>query len=166
MVLKMATYNIRNFKQLESYMNRVIRKCLIYCAGRTEMMLRRLLEERLYDFEPVMYERTYELLNSITQSEVVKLSNGTYYVEIYYDTDKIRAYPRENDGLSYKWGQHTSFDGEDVSEFIPLWIEKGTNNPYYSHKGTDSMEDTKKWIEQEYNRLFKIYLKRMVGSIE
>lgn len=140
---------------------------LKYCAGRAEMMLKRLLEERLYKAcTPSMYDRTYELLDSISHSEVIKLNNDTYYVEIYYDTDKIRSYPRKENGLfTYKWGQHTSFDGEDVSMWIPKWIEEGTpNNKFYQHEGTNSVEDTKKWLEKEYNRLFRIALKQKYGN--
>lgn len=161
----MATYNFSNSNQLKRYMDKVIREGLEYCAWRAERMLRKLLEERLYDFyDPKMYERTYELLNSITHSEVIPVGNGVYYVEIYYDTDKIRSYPRKSNGLTYKWGQHTSFSGEDVSDWIPLWIEKGTINEKYSHEGTHSMEDTKKWISKEYNRLFRLALKIKYGN--
>lgn len=161
----MATYNFSNSKQIKRYMERIVKDGLEYCAWKAECMLRKLLEERLYDFyDPKMYERTYELLNSITHSEVIPVGNGTYYVEIYYDTDKIRSYPREANGWTYKWGQHTSFSGEDVSDWIPLWIEKGTTSKQYSYNGTKSMEDTKEWIKREYLRLFKIALKQKYGN--
>lgn len=162
----MATYNFNNYKQLEKYMNKMIIDGLEYCAWRAESMLKQLLKERLYDFyEPSMYDRTFELLNSITHGNIIKLNNNTYYIEVFYDTDKIRSYPRKENGLyTYKWGQHTSFQNEDVSEWIPTWIESGTNNKYYSHKGTKSMEDTKKWISNEYNRLFRLALKLKYGK--
>lgn len=166
--MKLANYNFSNSNQLKRYMDKMIREGLEYCAWRAENMLRKLLEERLYDFyDPKMYERTYELLNSISHSNIIKLNNGTYYVEIYYDTDKIRSYPRTSDGWTYKWGQHTSFNNEDVSSWIPTWIELGTNNGHYPHNGTHSMEDTKKWISKEYNRLFRLALKiKYVNNIE
>lgn len=146
-------------------MEKMIIEGLQYCCYRAEGMLKKLLEERLYDsYNPKLYERTYELLDSISHSEIIK-SNNSYYVEIFYDTDKIRSYPRQQNGLTYMWGQHTSFSGEDVSMWIPKWIEEGTpNNKYYQHSGTHSMEDTKKWLLQEYNRLFRIALKQKYGN--
>lgn len=132
-------------------------------------MLRKLLEERQYDaYDPKMYDRTFELLNSISHSEVIRLNNNTYFVEIYYNTDKIRSYPRETGtfGQYIKWGQHSDFKNEDVSQWIPLFIEDGTpNNPYYQHEGTHSMEDTKEWLKKEYNRLFRIALSKY-GNIQ
>lgn len=138
---------------------------LEYCSYRAEAMFKKLLKERLYDaYDPKMYDRTFELIDSISHSEVIKVNN-TYYVEIFYDADKIRAYPREKDGLyTHKWGRHTDFDSEDVSYWIPLWIEEGTQNEYYSHKGTRSMEDTREWISKEYNRLFRLALQQKYGN--
>ena len=164
--MKLAQYKFSNKEQLKKYLEKIAIDGLRYCAGRAEIMLKRLLKKRLYDaYDQSMYDRTYELLNSISHSEVIKENNNSYYVEIYYDTDEIRSYPRKEDGLfSYKWGQHTSFDGEDTSEWIPLWIEEGTDNQYYSHKGTHSIEDTKEWLSKEYNRLFRIALKQKYGN--
>lgn len=164
----MAKYNFSNRGQLERYLEKMVKDGLEYCAWMAENMLKKLLKERLYDaYDPKMYDRTFELLNSISHSEIIKLNNGTYFIEIYYDTDKIRSYPRERGdfGQYVAWGRHTSFKDEDVSEWIPLWIEEGTKNKYYSHKGTHSVEDTKKWITKEYNRLFRIALKKY-GNVE
>lgn len=161
----LATYNFSNTNQLKKYMDKMSREGLEYCAWRAENMLRKLLEDRLYDlYDPIMYDRTFELLNSISHSDIIKLNNGTYCVEIYYDVSKIRSYPRTTGGLTYNWGQHTSFNNEDVSRWIPKWIELGTDNKYYSHEGTHSMEDTKKWISKEYNRLFRLALKIKYGN--
>lgn len=164
----MGKYQFSNKEQLRRYLEKMVKDGLEYCAWRAESMLIKLLEERQYDaYDPKMYDRTFELLNSISHSEVIKVNN-LYYVEIYYDTDKIRSYPRQEGafGQYVKWGQHTDFGNEDVSEFIPKWIEKGTpNNPYYKHKGTHSMEDTRDWLKHEYNRLFRIALKKY-GNIQ
>lgn len=158
--------NFSNLNQLNRYMDQLVKKSLEYCAWRTENVLKQLLEERLYDFyDPKMYDRTYELLKSISHSDVIKSSNGSYFVEIYYDIDKIRSYPRiQNKMLTHKWGQHTDFYDDDVSMWIPKWIEFGTDNKYFSHKGTNSMEDTKKWISKEYNRLFTLILKEIIKN--
>lgn len=161
----MAKYNFSNKNQLRRYLEKMVIDGLNYCCYRAEAMLKKLLQERLYDaYDPKMYDRTFELIDSISHSEVIKVNN-TYYVEIFYDDDMIRSYPRKENGLyTYKWGQHTSFDNEDVSHWIPLWIEEGTDNKYYSHKGTHSIEDTREWLSKEYNRLFRIALKQKYGN--
>lgn len=154
----MAEYLFKNMKQVNRYLEKQAKIGLEYCAYRAETKLKELLKKRVYEFEPEIYERTFELLNSISKSEVIKVHNS-YYVEIYYDTDKIRSYPRDYP----LWGQHTDFSGNDVSYWIPKFIEEGTDNKYYSHKGTNSIEDCKDWIKKEYNRLFRLVIKAELG---
>ena len=89
---------------------------------------------------PQDYERSFQLINSITCKKAIKVGNK-YQVEIYFDTDKIQPMYGTDDK---PWTRHMSItDFEDVSEAIPLWIEEGNNNsPIYSYEGVHPVQTT------------------------
>lgn len=97
-------------------------------------------------FTPQYYSRTYELIDSISLKRAKKTALGTYECEIYFDTDKINPYPSENG----EWSKHQSItDDEDVSEFIPLWVEEGENSPLFSYEGVYPVRETKDFLEED-----------------
>ncbi|MEX3625180.1 hypothetical protein [Viridibacillus arvi] len=83
------------------------------------------------------YDRTWELLNSVT---VGNLYVGTKQIkfEVFMDTDKIGSYVKDGDD----WNQHASVDPMDVSEYIPLWVEEGTEGSLYDREGAHYMENS------------------------
>jgi len=89
---------------------------------------------------PTDYDRTMQLLHSITVSPVKKVG-GEYQVKIYYDTDKIIPM----DGTSeYPWTRHKSIvDGESSAEALPFFIEYGNgDSPIYQYKGSHPVQTT------------------------
>jgi hypothetical protein len=95
-------------------------------------------------YTPQQYERTMQLLHSITVSPVKKI-NGEYQVEIYYDTDKIIPL----DGTADKpWSRHMSIiDGSDWSDAIPYFVEYGNGDSLvYQFEGTHPVENTYKQL--------------------
>lgn len=147
----MANYKFTNTKQIEKYLEKQIIKALTEVADVVRQRLYDTVKNRLYDaWTPSQYKRTMELLKCISHTKVKKVY-GSYVVNIYYDTKKIHPYVSDD----ARWNKHADFWGEDVSEYIPLWIEYGTDNQYFSHDGILAVEDTLEWISREYNRLFK-----------
>ncbi len=145
----------KNTSELKKYMNEKIVKILNEIAQGVKEELYDKVKERLYDaWTPSQYERTEELLNSISKTEVYQ-ENGFYCVKIFYDTDKI--FPHTVEG---KWGQHVDFSGNDTSEYVVLWIEEGTTDNPFPRKGINAMSDEKKWIEENYNKIFRNKLKQ------
>lgn len=108
-------------------------------------------------FTPHYYTRTFEYINSIVCSKAVPIGSGMYEVEIYFDTNLIHPYPSTNGN----WPQHESIYGDDVSEFIPEWIEEGNNSPLFSYEGVHPTEDTKQWIEE--SGYFKNEIIKLLG---
>jgi hypothetical protein len=97
-----------------------------------------LLERVYWNYIPqgeYAYDRTYELMDSVT---VGNFHLGTTHAtfEIYMDTDKINAYVTDRD----RWNQHASVDPIDVSEYIPLWVEEGTDGSLFDREGAHYME--------------------------
>lgn len=163
----MTTFQANNIKGIEKCTEQIIVKILDKIASQVKDELYKLVKERLYDaWTPSMYQRTNELLDSISKTEVYKEGNK-YCVKIFYDTDKIISYPSLSNLTDNKneygstWGQHADFYGNDTSEYIPLWIEKGTsgiNNPFH-RKGINSIENLKEWLEDNFTELFSKKLK-------
>ncbi|MCC3687363.1 hypothetical protein LLR47_19320 [Bacillus cereus] len=84
------------------------------------------------------YDRTMELMNSITIGE---LKMGTKYAtfEVYMDAEKIRA-SETDEGY---WNQHANIDyTQDTSNYIPQWIEEGTNGSLWDWQPTHYMADS------------------------
>lgn len=137
-------FMVRNQNDFFKYLNSTIKPRIKYSlqqsAEDVEQMVRDYLMETLYSTSPSEYERTYELVNSVTHTNVEQVGD-VFYVKIYYDTDKIKPHI-----LEHKWNQHATFWGVDMSEYLPLWIEKGTEgNPYYQHEDYRVIETVAGW---------------------
>ncbi len=125
------------------------------------------LKSRLYDFAPKMYIRTGELMESLTCTKVFK-DNGFLCIKIFYDTDKIISYSSLSNlqgewTYGSVWGQHTDIYGNDVSNYIPLWIEEGTsanNGNFFPRKGVNSISEEVEWLRNNFTKLFKEKLKK------
>lgn len=103
------------------------------------------------NWSPSDYERTLQLLSSITISPIFK-KNGGYFVKIYYDTDKIHPML----GTDEKpWTRHMSVTKkEDVSEAIPHWIEEGNNNSsIYAYEGVHPVKNTLEQLDEDKHLL-------------
>ena len=146
---------IKNVNQITKAIEPYIINALQEVANNVKQKLIDTVNDRMYEaWTPDRYSRTLELLNSISTTNVAKVY-GRYIVKIYYDTTKIHPYMVDG-----QWNKHADFYGNDVSEYIPLWIEYGTeNNKHYEHDGISAIEDVFEWISTEYNRLFASALK-------
>ncbi|HDX9663345.1 TPA: hypothetical protein ROX91_002044 [Bacillus cereus] len=111
-------------------------------ADMCNKVVKEMVQKRIYDaYIPsgeYAYERTDELKNSVT---IGNFKLGTKYAtfEIYMDSEKIS--PNET-GEDY-WNQHADVDYEqDVSEYIPQWVEEGTSGSLWDRKGAHYMEQS------------------------
>lgn len=139
----MKTFN--NLNKLFSHINKQIEKSMTGVGEEARKILSDYMEREWYNsYSPSNYERSWELLNSISVSSPKKISN-TWQVEIYFDTTKIHPYSTP-DG---EWNKHmslngdTSYNGKSISEWLIEWIEYGQNSPIYSWDGVHMISYTK-----------------------
>ncbi len=93
-------------------------------------VLKDYVNELVYEAnDPSDYERTYELLNSITISDFKKVGN-TYKIKVFFDNDKINTYIT-NDG---EWNKHADIYGNSVADELPYYLEYGTNGSLHDKK--------------------------------
>ena len=102
--------------------------------------LRKTIWENVYQRrDPIEYERTYELYNSISMSEIRLSPNGTFEFEIYIDAKKMN---------------HTSVVTKK-RVYIGYFINDGHNHPtkirpwFHQYPGANFIEDAIKLIEKE-----------------
>ena len=151
----------RNFKEYEKHINKLLKDSMEEVGAEVEKVLRDRIEKDVYSvYDPKEYERTRELKNSVMHTQA-KDVGGNVVVEVGHDTDMIRA---------YEPNQHMSIDGQDVSEYLPRWINDGTiGNAYGLGKWTDArpyMDNTKEQIKNDNileNELKKSLRKRGVN---
>ncbi|HDR7263667.1 hypothetical protein [Bacillus sp. CH_203] len=111
-------------------------------ADMCNKVVKEMVQKKVYDaYVPsgeYAYERTYELRDSVT---IGNFKLGTKYAtfEIYMDSEKIN--PEETD-KDY-WNQHADVNYEqDVSEYIPQWVEEGTSGSLWDRNGAHYMEQS------------------------
>lgn len=109
-----------------------------------------------YDPNPESYERTYQLLDSVS---IENTNNGSL---VYLDTDKIRLYAEHPE-----WNAHMGWDGEEV-ENLPKMLNDGTqgnpmgNNPRAEYAG-GFIDETNDWIKSELKHVIRDELEQNLG---
>lgn len=91
------------------------------------------------------YDRTYELINAV---DIVDVFVGTkhYTFEVFLNPALLTS--DANRSETGDWNAHASMpqggnsSGYDTTEFIPLWIEKGTNGSLWDREGAYYNNDT------------------------
>lgn len=152
---------VKDYKQLYAVLEKRIDYALQIVAGKVEEIIRRYVMDNLYQsYQPDDYWRSYDYVNSLTCGKVTK--NGNFHqVEIYFDPNKIRSIEVEDS----MWNRHMSVDGNDtwnnkpISEWIPIWIEKGIdkdNGSLWDRKGIEVVKNVTKELEQTKYHLKEI----------
>ena len=119
----MATYLIKNNSDLMKALKSAGLKQMVEKVGDdVKYLIKAYMEECFYGrYTPLFYDRTFQMLNSVTTSKVRETANG-YEITVYLDIDSIHykdGYEEELVWLSSQ-GFHGSSDIYRQGEF---WIE-------------------------------------------
>ena len=93
---------------------------------------------------PVDYKRTYELLNSITASDIKSDGNG-FSCSIYFDADKINQSPHGVHMSIYGYEIDKKYN-EPINEMLPYYLNYGTDSPVFSFPEANFLEETYKHL--------------------
>lgn len=91
----------KNEKELESFLMKQSRQALLKAQDKVYGIIKQFVYKFYNDYDPEVYERTYQLLRSLVQSRIISDGKG-YKVDIYFDIG----------GLNYITGKQPS--GEQV----------------------------------------------------
>ena len=151
----MATFT--DWDQLTNHLNKELLKTLPKIAGRISRTLKKYVSDNWYkSSKPQMYERTMDVLNSITVGEVAQ-EGGNYTIEIFFDTDKIvrKTSTFEVPGNLPRFHHHmdirgnTTYGGASIAEWVVSWMNYGQGSSLHSYGGSEFLEDTMKFTEQD-----------------
>lgn len=139
----MAT--ISNWPQLKIIIGALLKECLEEIALETGKELQKYVQTEWYEAHaPEFYNRTYQLLNSITDSKVEQNGNS-FKVSIYFDHESIVPNFLGDGGFN----EHMGFDGAPFVDGLIETIEEGNLSPYsppYARDGIHMVEKTAYWL--------------------
>ncbi len=113
-----------------------------------DLLIERIYEEDMLKKDPDndYYERTGEIVEALSIRWLDSLT-----CELYYDTSLIHA----NFTSKTHFNQHSSFKGQDISEFMPEMIEEGQSSSVYSYEGIHAHADIVEVLEEEFYAMLK-----------
>lgn len=144
--------SVKTWSGLEQALRQSTKYSMLYVGDTVKRVLIDSVKRMWYSrpFTPMFYERTMDVLNSITV-ENVSVNKNQFNARIYFDTDLIRQNPTPPG----QWNQHMSVDGDTeyegrrISSWLISWMEEGQNSPLYSYEGTGHIAATQDYAEAE-----------------
>lgn len=79
----------KNQKELEHFLMKKSRQALLKAQDKVYAIIKDFVRQFYNEYDPELYKRTYQLLESLVQSRIVSDGKG-YKAEIYFDVDGLR----------------------------------------------------------------------------
>lgn len=97
------------------------------------------------------YQRTMDILNSISVTKAKPIGKGMYEVRIFFDETKINQinYPGRLFNAHMSVDGSTSYGGMSIAQWVVWWMNYGQNSPLYSYPGVGFLEETIEWTEDD-----------------
>lgn len=154
----MATNNIYRWSQFNQVYNKIMENSLPMIANKISETLKYYLKTNWYmGHQPQYYQRTYEVLNSITIGKVNKKGKNQWDILIYFDSNKINSelsdfaipdgFIRLNHHMSVNG--ETMYGGASIGSWVVYWMNYGQNSKIYGYVGTHFLEDTVKFTRRD-----------------
>lgn len=168
---QMMSKDIKTYEELNKIILDAIRKSLPKIGKEIGSVLRFYVQQNWYNsVTPEFYERTMDVLNSITVGDLKETSDG-FSIEIYFDNDKIRQSSSSFEIPSYlpRFHHHMSvngdmkFNGISIAEWVVWWMNYGQDSPLHSYEGVHFWEDTLKMLNGEQE---KYHVERLCDLLE
>ena len=74
--------------ELENYILEKTRQAMIPIQEQVYTIVDRFLKQYYAEYDPIIYERTYQLYQSLVKTGIKKTANG-YEAYVYFDVDKL-----------------------------------------------------------------------------
>lgn len=98
--------------ELESYLLSKMQPAISIVAEKIYHIIDKILAQWYREYNPVLYERTQQLLHSLVKSDVISTGNG-YKVEVYFDVSALDYSYKYINGEMYA---NDGASGEDVMQ--------------------------------------------------
>lgn len=138
------------FDSVDALKNHILscsRSAIIMVQEKIYQVIDRFVKEYYAEFDPVMYERTYQLYRSLVKSDVTRTSNG-WEAEVYFDIDALDYHMKRVNGVEVP--------NKGWSEEKTLWAAAHGSHGGYNIGATAIWYDPLKILSAEgYNMLKK-----------
>ena len=153
----MRMISLDEYKNLNNSLSKNVAVRLEILKEMAKEDLRQAVQTNLYDFrDPVIYERTNQLINSITASDVVVKNLGsTVEIEfsVYFDSDKMH-HTSVVSGTEY-------YNGEKIN--VSFLTDEGHHNPnpkrnipeFDQYEGREFIESAIEKIREDLNQVIR-----------
>lgn len=118
----------KNEEQLKSFLLQKCKNALIKSQEQVYQIINRFVKEFYAEYNPEMYERTYQLFSSLVKSDIIQTGSG-YEVQVYFDLSSLDyvtgARPSGEQVMgAAEWGRHGAM-GLAVADFkgTSIWHE-------------------------------------------
>lgn len=78
----------KNEAQLKNFLLAKCKNALVKSQEQIYRIIDRFVKKFYADYDPVLYERTNQLLNSLVKSEIISTGNG-FEAQVYFDLDSL-----------------------------------------------------------------------------
>lgn len=115
MLLRMRKGDYMTFKstdELKSYLLSKMQPAISTAEEKVYQVIDKILAQWYGEYDPVLYERTRQLLHSLVKSNVTPTANG-YEAEVYFDASKLDYSFKYINGQKYP---HQGASSEDVMQ--------------------------------------------------
>lgn len=118
----------KNEEQLKNFLLQKCKNALIKSQEQVYQIINRFVKEFYAEYNPEMYERTYQLFSSLVKSDIIQTGSG-YEVQVYFDLSSldyvtgVRPSGEQVMGAA-EWGRHGAM-GLAVADFkgTSIWHE-------------------------------------------
>lgn len=118
----------KNEEQLKSFLLQKCKNALIKSQEQVYQIINRFVKEFYAEYNPEMYERTYQLFSSLVKSDIIQTGSG-YEAQVYFDLSSLDyvtgARPSGGQVMgAAEWGRHGAM-GLAVADFkgTSIWHE-------------------------------------------
>lgn len=118
----------KNEEQLKSFLLQKCKNALIKSQEQVYQIINRFVKEFYAEYNPEMYERTYQLFSSLVKSDIIQTGSG-YEAQVYFDLSSLDyvtgARPSGEQVMgAAEWGRHGAM-GLAVADFkgTSIWHE-------------------------------------------
>lgn len=144
-------------------------------------------EDTVYAYQPRIYRRTYQFLNSVSAYKQYAPDKGVFRATVFFDPDKMNVgngtFSKYSRGThrteTWTYGIHADSQGRDVRRDIAKFLEEGhgASTPharntsgtivgkhiYPARKGSYMIRTTNKWVRNEGDRALRVLLDKELG---
>lgn len=119
-----------NSKELKNYILKKGERAIAQAQEQVYLVINRFLKEYYAEFNPSLYERTYQLFQSLVKTNVKQVGNGVY-AEVYFDLDALDYH------MKRLHGHEIANKGWSEEKTLEAAMTGGTHGGYRAESNTE-----------------------------